>query len=1116
VVAVVRRKALPIAVSEAMREQAARPAPRNTRQGALSIMHKSFGIGLVLIVLAVMMMLLGGCKTEAGSSRDVVCSDPEPVTELWNAYRCSFSGEPYTTKTEAEDGIPLLIIAPNPLPRDNSLKLRLALHGTGGVPKACTEPNQDPQAGYITIANCSTQDGDDATWWGPNQGKNHAGYRLAVSLNKAVELMKPSIDFGAGVECVGASMGGTGCILQAMLMPDGFWRNWLSVVDATVPHTNFAGKQGRYWRDPAVQRAWQGYDISAADLEEQMRKGRLSHVYFKLQGHTNDNLGVFDLDFLRYCDKYKVACFAMWGLGWHVQGGEPGVNLPWRDRYAGPDAQVRRLGVLPVFTGSTANHLQDADGKGYPRGHYNLGLSWNSKGVRDTEGGLTLPLRYLRHTDIGGGIPDQPEVATFDLTIRNPANFKLKRGDRVSWSIGSASGTVEVSRTGEVTIPALTLASATQYTPLQITRPTPVLAGITYTRQPRHGTRITVDPETPYSKSIDDASNWQRVNDVGRMWRQTEADVVFDDLAGGITVIHDCTGSDVICTAQEARISPDGKRVVYAVSTAPPGATRWPIKAANGPMTDLWEFDTVTAELWIYELDSGQRYRISSGHRDRTPDWCGNDCIVFASDRAGTYAPRSTPGRHPDGSYWFPRNFYPSKALHIHRARLVGRQLADITDITPGEWMALSPEVLSSGEVLFSAWEGDGPGEYGSTPQNVWWLKSVGLGGGEVITILGAHGSGNIITTALLKDWVDPARKGEGSTQFRALRATGEIHAGKIAVTNYYAKNSTGAMGLIFGLDFRGGVVEGALRASQVGGMESNSDVPGSAHYVEKSLEALTPYANDQDLGWPRMHRDGRAAGRAGYPAPLPGGGADWMYTHGRGYGCFEAVPPGRATYAALGGEPPCQKQIRRAKVEVVTNPFDPSQSEVMACGDLQWHCWDAQPVARYQDLYGVPTPQVEKVQPPGGECALRVVDARSGELYPIPGKGDEQNRVAFQGHAHPDYPAIVRYFGVEYFDHWTRTPDREGLMKTYPPLKAPLLADGSVSLPVECGRPFRHFGYDEAGDKVAHGLTPLVCNEGECTCHGCHDAHSDERLEQLGWKTAEERFRGTLAGEAE
>ena len=144
------------------------------------------------------------------------------------------------------------------------------------------------------------------------------------------------------------------------------------------------------------------------------------------------------------------------------------------------------------------------------------------------------------------------------------------------------------------------------------------------------------------------------------------------------------------------------------------------------------------------------------------------------------------------------------------------------------------------------------------------------------------------------------------------------------------------------------------------------------------------------------------------------------------------------------------------------------------------------------------------------------VVDARSGELYPIPGKGDEQNRVAFQGHAHPDYPAIVRYFGVEYFDHWTRTPDREGLMKTYPPLKAPLLADGSVSLPVECGRPFRHFGYDEAGDKVAHGLTPLVCNEGECTCHGCHDAHSDERLEQLGWKTAEERFRGTLAGEAE
>ena len=151
-------------------------------------------------------------------------------------------------------------------------------------------------------------------------------------------------------------------------------------------------------------------------------------------------------------------------------------------------------------------------------------------------------------------------------------------------------------------------------------------------------------------------------------------------------------------------------------------------------------------------------------------------------------------------------------------------------------------------------------------------------------------------------------------------------------------------------------------------------------------------------------------------------------------------------------------------------------------------------------------------------QCELRVVNARASELWrapPPPGATPakiEELAVAFQGNADPAYPALVTHFGVEYFDHWTKVPDREGLAKSYPPLMAPLEKDGSVRLPVDCGRPFQHFGYDKDGKRVASGLAPMA-TFGPMHCHGCHDGHSEERLQALGNKSAEERFKTTVAG---
>jgi len=138
---------------------------------------------------------------------------------------------------------------------------------------------------------------------------------------------------------------------------------------------------------------------------------------------------------------------------------EPGVNLPTA-LYAAPEQDVRLDQVLPVFTNSTANYWGQ-------RGHYNLGLSWDSQqGLEDRATEVTVPLRYRRHTNIGGGIPDQPMRATFDLTLRRISNFDLPPGRNISWTLGTQSGTTTVTEPDTVTIEGLMLESSEEYTRL--------------------------------------------------------------------------------------------------------------------------------------------------------------------------------------------------------------------------------------------------------------------------------------------------------------------------------------------------------------------------------------------------------------------------------------------------------------------------------------------------------------------------------------------------------------------------------------------------------------------------------------------------------------------------
>lgn len=145
-------------------------------------------------------------------------------------------------------------------------------------------------------------------------------------------------------------------------------------------------------------------------------------------------------------------------------------------------------------------------------------------------------------------------------------------------------------------------------------------------------------------------------------------------------------------------------------------------------------------------------------------------------------------------------------------------------------------------------------------------------------------------------------------------------------------------------------------------------------------------------------------------------------------------------------------------------------------------------------------------------QTTLQIVNARSAELFPIPG-GTEQDKVSFQGNAVPDYTTRVAAIQITRIYPWTTPPTRGGFFKTEVLPLCPLESDGSVKCSIPCNIDYQLRGVDAAGNVVAEDNTlhRAVCGE-KVTCHGCHDGHSAERIQALG-KSAVERFKTTIAG---
>lgn len=662
--------------------------------------------------------------------------------------------------------------------------------------------------------------------------------------------------------------------------------------------------------------------------------------------------------------------------------------------------------------------------------------------------------------------------------------------------------------------------------------------GIVYTRQPRARTPV---PGTSY----EEASTWQHTSDVGRInGGIAESDVVIDDLRGNVEVIHDCTGSNEICVAQEARVSPDGSKIAYSVGYG----NKLNEVYANGKPLGIYEIPSLThAKLFVYDFATQTSTPIpnhSANIIDRQPEWLDNNTIVFASNRAGLY-PHKTQfsqhrGRKPNGEQrWFSKAYGTSQPYgynHAGMAMQIWRMDIDgsrAKNLTPHETMALSPAVMSSGDIVYSCWNGhaneafDSPNRTTNNPGtevNKWWVCQMDGNGAQGNTILNGHKTPLLKTTG----WLAPdVVGGEGHSRLRALRSVAEIRKDYMVVTNYYRANHTGSMGIIYGMSYSDPGVEGVSQLNNFQLHVFNSDREGSGRYIPSDFIAVTPYGNDQDLD-PRRDGRGRLMGKAGYASALPETN-DFMITHGRGL-CYEQTRPDWANRDWTGGEPLCQKGIYRVKTDMVTDPFNTSQMELIAGGD-EWQVWDADAITTFEKLWGQALPTRPKPLS-GDACYIQVVDARKAELHspaPYDWKKNLYEQCSTQGCGintedkgfHANNMRYLTVYEVEMWDKTYSNGNQEEFGNTsnnhgFKSLRTwgyqELESDGSIRMEVPCETPIQIVGQDERTMTIAHDDRVHSLRKGETrTCHGCHDGHSEERAAELG-ASAVEDFADTIA----
>jgi hypothetical protein len=621
---------------------------------------------------------------------------------------------------------------------------------------------------------------------------------------------------------------------------------------------------------------------------------------------------------------------------------------------------------------------------------------------------------------------------------------------------------------------------------------------LVYTRQPRLSTQIIYKNGAGVEQTLEEGAQAQDWYDGGQPDNFTTADLVYDDRKGSVKDIYNCTAKNELCAAHDAKVSPDATRIVFTVAR---GTSYREI--LNKVWGIVWR--ATSYELWIHDIATGVNTKIDSNAR--SADWCGTDCLVFASNRDGTYPPWAVAG-NDYGATGFDGK---AKGLHIYRAYLdEDLKLGPALNIIPHSASCISPSVNLDGTIRASCWNGFGERGYGHTPMNLWWIEQYNGNGGGHRVIMGAHGSVVWRRKEFIASICQSTQCGEGGSTLKVLRGQVPLRDGKFAISNYYRANHQGGLGTIFVC--KDSPTEGFSLASNLPGQESKSTALGSGRFSPDCYVA-TPYGNDQDTRV-AMHINGKAMGKAGYPFAVPVTEGKFGFTHCRG-ACYEPnTDPIQWKRATFGGEPTSKREIRVALVDRVVDPFDPAQSICIAGCDEKWNAFDARFISSYQSLYGQPAPALSKPEHVGTTSTINVIDVRKGEIHKIV-NGKPYDACALQGCADDNWKETIAAIKITEIVPWRTPPTRKGFAETKVVGTYPLETDGSISITFPtCGFTYQLEGVNKDGVTVVkdNSLHSTICGE-TVTCHGCHEAHGEERRAAYT-VPPEEDFSKTIAGQ--
>jgi len=344
------------------------------------------------------------------------------------------------------------VLAPKTGARKNA-PLYVVLHSAGHNIWTCleclaTEHNHDiyfpPDDFYALFVDCA-KNGETDWWWGQSgEGLQETPVEKRVIATVRWTIEKYGLDPNR-VYLSGNSMGGSGTLGIGLRHGDVF-----AAIKANVPAgTIHCSARMGFGVPPADAAARAAFDAAVAAIPD-------PPVLVDYSA-PNDQWSKGHNDFYAAMAKRRYAVLGFWGNFGHENDDRKiaKFNDIVHD-YAWTNAV--RNAAYPVFTKASCDTPIDftfSAGNSSCAGQINGYFRWRN--VSDTKDEFAIELRLVPNDELKSKVFSVPEKATAEVAIRRLQNFRVKPGDKVSWTFGTAKGTAVIGADGLLSVGVLEL-----------------------------------------------------------------------------------------------------------------------------------------------------------------------------------------------------------------------------------------------------------------------------------------------------------------------------------------------------------------------------------------------------------------------------------------------------------------------------------------------------------------------------------------------------------------------------------------------------------------------------------------------------------------------------------